>query len=174
MLFLSLTKKTAMSGAYKFRCLGRTSDGGRCRRRCRTEYSFCPIHESQRLTGAPLEVERDVSIEPIELFKDGDMKQRNCGHTCDLTLEKCCECSDLRAADAVPAAARGTSYCAPCKRRYIERLPPPTNNIGELRRLVQFHNVLVFQELELEVVEEDNDFLLAIVHAAQQHRLHPR
>ncbi len=159
-----------MSGAYKFRCLGRISDGGRCRRRCRTEYSFCPIHESQRLTGAPLEVEGAVAVEPIEIFKDGDMKQRTCGHTCDLTLEKCCECSDLRAADAVPAAARGAGYCALCKHRYEVRLPPPPMP-DPLRRLIQFRNILVFHADEDDEEEQENlEFLREMIRVAQHHQ----
>jgi hypothetical protein len=165
--------KTAMSGAYKFRCLGRTSDGGRCRRRCRTEYSFCPIHESQRLAGAPLEVEHTAPVEPIEVFKDGDMTQRSCGHSCGLTLDKCCECIDLRAAAAVPAATRGDGYCTLCKHRYTERLPPPPMP-DPLRRLIQFRNILVFHADEDDEEEQENlEFLREMIRVAQ-HRLNGR
>ena len=159
-----------MSGAYKFRCLGRTSDSGRCRRRCRTEYSFCPIHESQRLSGAPLEVEHTAPVEPIEVFKDGDMTQRSCGHSCNLTLDKCCECIDARAADAVPAERRSDGYCTLCKTRHKSQLPAaPVPD--PLRRLIEFRNVVMFQIDEQDLDERDNlDFLNEMILELRERR----
>lgn len=113
-----------MSGSYKYRCLGRTASGDRCKRRCGDEYSYCPIHENQRHDTTLLEVERDVQIEACECFKDGDSSQRLCGHSCVFNLENCCECTDMRALDIVTAPTRGDSYCAICNPRYTERLPP--------------------------------------------------
>jgi hypothetical protein len=108
-----------------YRCKGLKADRKRCKRKTAQLDGYCPIHEDQRLSGPPLEVELEVAAPEIADFKDGDLTQRMCGHCCDLTLEKCCECTDARAADAVALERRGEDYCKQCKARYVGRLPRP-------------------------------------------------
>jgi hypothetical protein len=140
-----------MSGPHKHRCLGKTAGGGRCKRRLHTEYSYCPIHADQRVE--TLEIDHDAAIELFECFKDGDSSERLCGHSCGLSLENCCECTDKRA--VVPATRRGDGYCTICKPRYVGRLPPPPPP-APLRRLIEFRNAVVFEidEDGAEMLEE--------------------
>jgi hypothetical protein len=126
-----------MSGAYKYRCLGRTAGGGRCKRPCTTAYSYCPIHEKQQKKPLVMEVDHETPFEFFDFFKDGDSSERVCGHSCGLGLEKCCECTDMRAAEAVPLAQRANGYCSICKPRYARRLPPPQEP-APLRRILEF------------------------------------
>jgi hypothetical protein len=133
-----------MSGAYKYRCLGITAIGGRCRRRLQEEYSYCPIHADQRIE--TLEVERDTALELFECFKDGDSSQRICGHSCGLSLDKCCECTDKRDGETVPVRRRADGYCTICKQRYVARLPPVAEPAARIRqRLFQLRNMVVFE-----------------------------
>jgi hypothetical protein len=101
-----------------------------------------------------LEVERTVPVTPIEVFKDGDMTQRGCGHSCNLTLDKCCECIDARAADAVPVERRSDGYCTLCKTRHKSHLPASVP--APLQRLIEFRNIVMFQIDEQDLDEHDN------------------
>ena len=104
-----------------YRCKGRTQDGRRCKRRLGTKDGYCPSHND--LPGMPTEVDTLEIVNTIEYFKDDDPSQRTCGHSCGLSLDKCCECTDTRAAELTAEHARG--YCSKCKARFIARLPPP-------------------------------------------------
>ena len=108
-----------------FRCKGLTAERKRCKRKTGQKDDYCPIHEEQRLSGPPLEIDLEVVVPEITDFKDGDLTQRLCGHCCDMTIDKCCECTDARAATAVAVEHRGNYYCKQCKVRYVGRLPPP-------------------------------------------------
>jgi hypothetical protein len=100
------------------RCKGTTVGGRRCKRKAGHAGDFCAIHTP---SSSILE-ETEQEIVQIELFKDGDMTQRLCGHCCDITLEKCCICADLR-----PNHTKNKShgYCGKCKRQYSVLNPPP-------------------------------------------------
>lgn len=106
-----------------YRCKGRTQEGRRCKRRLGTKDGYCPAHND--LPGMPTEVDNLEIEDTIMCFKDDDPSQRLCGHCCALTLDRCCECMDLRPADAVPQDMRARGYCSKCKARFNERLPPP-------------------------------------------------
>ena len=127
-----------------YRCKGITQAGRRCKRRVLEPdeaFRYCPIHID--LPGMPTEIDREYIPDTLFCFRDGDPSQRLCGHSCMLTLDKCCECTDLRPADAVPLDMRPRGYCTKCKERYQKNLPaelvvPPWRVHHNLRNFVQF------------------------------------
>lgn len=98
------------------RCQGTTVGGRRCKRQAGREGTYCAIHVSNH------SVSEETEEEPVQIehFKDGDMTQRLCGHCCDLTLEKCCVCADLR---PQTTENRSHGYCVKCKKQYADLFP---------------------------------------------------
>jgi hypothetical protein len=141
-----------------YRCKGQTTEGKRCKRKTGIKDDYCPVHEEQRLKGAPTEIDAEPAISEITVFKDGDLTQRLCGHCCDLTLENCCECTDVRPADT---PQRSDGYCVKCKTRL--RIQTATNRFAQLLELLN----------QFPAVREDNPLQLMINrHLARNPPLH--
>jgi hypothetical protein len=121
------------------RCTGITQAGRRCKRRILEPdeaFRYCSVHAD--MPGMPTEVDREYIPDTIWCFKDGDSSERVCGHCCMLTLDKCCECTDARPADAEPLHMRHRGYCAKCKERCTKNLPAELAVPRTLRNFVQF------------------------------------
>lgn len=93
-----------------YQCKGRTAEGRRCKRRVHIKNAYCSTHEVQ----SDSTLETLIINEGVPIFQDDDLTERLCGHKCKLTLEKCCDCTDLRPFETID---RHRDYCPLCKER---------------------------------------------------------
>lgn len=144
-----LTALQRDSGMY--RCKGRTNDGRRCRRKLSVLDGFCPVHNDR--PGVPLEVETlTIDEKSVECFRDDAPTEKTCGHACDLTAEKCCECSDDCPAELIDQ--RISRYCVECKARLA---PPRPQRISAVNRVGAPRNYVRYARRHLAREEEEEE-----------------